>query len=96
MADGQPRYLSDREISIAGDEVWKSPASGADYPQRWAVSIAGLSPLQVRSEMPGQELMTNGSTKVTYFEGASDILDPKGKVVGRGYLEMTGYTPKNE
>jgi len=26
-----------------------------------------------------------------YWEGLCELLDSKGKLVGRGYLEMTGY-----
>jgi predicted secreted hydrolase len=96
MADGRPQYLSDKQISIAGSDAWKSPSSGAAYPQRWTVQVDGTSPLVVQSEMPGQELITNASTHVTYFEGASAVLDATGRTVGRGYLEMTGYAAKPE
>jgi predicted secreted hydrolase len=90
-SDGQPHYLSARQLTLTGDSPWKSPASGASYPQRWTVGILGMSSLTVTSEMPGQELITNASTKVTYFEGAASVTDDHGKPAGEGYLEMTGY-----
>jgi predicted secreted hydrolase len=91
-SDGKPHYLSDREIAIEGGDGWRGPTSGGVYPQRWTLRIAGLPPMVVRSLMPGQELVTSDSTDVTYFEGASEVLDEKGQHVGDGYLEMTGYS----
>lgn len=90
-ADAQPHYLSDHQLKITGSDVWTSPATGGKYPQKWLVNIEGHPPLTVISEMPGQELITTASTKVTYFEGAAEVRDEAGKSVGEGYLEMTGY-----
>jgi predicted secreted hydrolase len=39
-----------------------------------------------------QELDSRASTGAVYWEGLSELLDSHGKTVGRGYLEMTGYT----
>jgi predicted secreted hydrolase len=89
--DGQPHYLSDRDLTIEPSDNWKSPTSGGSYPQRWTIRCAGLPTLVVRSQMPGQELITSGSTDVTYFEGAAEVLDDHDKFAGEGYLEMTGY-----
>jgi predicted secreted hydrolase len=89
--DGQPHYLSGNQLSISGSSPWKSPASGAAYPQKWSVEITGQPKLIVGSEMTGQELITTSSTKVTYFEGAAKVSTDDGKAAGEGYLEMTGY-----
>ena len=50
--------------------------------------------LEVRAAFPAQELRTEESTAVTYWEGAIDVRGTRrGRpVTGRGYLEMTGYT----
>jgi predicted secreted hydrolase len=90
-ADGQPHYLSGDQLKISGSDVWTSPTSGGKYPQRWKLEVAGEPALTVQSEMPGQELITTSSTKVTYFEGAAEVRDAAGNPVGEGYLEMTGY-----
>jgi predicted secreted hydrolase len=90
-SDGQPHYLGESDLKITGSDAWTSPTSGGKYPQRWTVNIAGQPPLTVQSEMPGQELITTASTKVTYFEGAAEVRDAAGKPAGEGYLEMTGY-----
>ena len=53
---------------------------------------AGLE-LAVRATIDAQELHTDQSTGVTYWEGAVDAVGTRSgrPVVGRGYLEMTGY-----
>jgi predicted secreted hydrolase len=74
---------------------WRSPQSGATYPVTWQVHIpaTGLD-VTTAASVDAQELRTDGSTGVTYWEGAIDINGTSnGKPVrGRGYLEMTGYT----
>jgi predicted secreted hydrolase len=87
--DGKPAYLSAADLKFTGDKPWHSDASGADYPQRWSVVVRGR-PMTVQSDMPGQELVTTGTTKVDYFEGSATVLDGDGHAIGAGYLEMTG------
>jgi len=41
--------------------------------------------------MDAQELDGRASNGAVYWEGLSDLLDERGRRVGRGYLEMTGY-----
>ena len=47
----------------------------------------------VVAALDAQELHTDASTGVTYWEGAVDVSGQIGdrQVTGRGYLEMTGY-----
>jgi predicted secreted hydrolase len=90
-SDGQPHYLTDSQLKISGGSPWKSDASGASYPQQWTITVADQPPLMVTSDLPGQELITTASTKVTYFEGSATVTDNHGKHLGQGYLEMTGY-----
>jgi predicted secreted hydrolase len=48
----------------------------------------------VRAAVDAQELRTERSTGVTYWEGAVEVRGTRngGPARGRGYLEMTGYT----
>ena len=91
---GRPKYLTAKDItftpSSSTSELWKS-SSGGLYPQVWSLSVTGLPPLIVRSRMAGQELRTDATTKVDYFEGSCELTTTTGKSVGEGYLEMTGY-----
>jgi predicted secreted hydrolase len=89
--DGQPHYLSAQQIKLTNSDIWTSPTTGGKYPQKWTVSLDGQPPITVQSEMPGQELITTASTKVTYFEGAASVRDEAERNIGEGYLEMTGY-----
>lgn len=90
--EGKPRYLVEGEIELESSKPWKSPVSGGSYPQEWRVRLKGHEAITVRSVMPGQELTTQHSTNVNYFEGAVDVFDVRGKSIGEGYLEMTDYT----
>ena len=46
-----------------------------------------------QAAVDAQELRTDRSTGVTYWEGAIDVRGRRAgaEVAGRGYLEMTGY-----
>lgn len=69
---------------------WTSPRSQARYPVEWRVRVPGGA-YTVRAVLDAQELDSRGSTGAIYWEGLSELLDAGGRVVGRGYLEMTGY-----
>jgi predicted secreted hydrolase len=94
--DGKPHYLAAGDIQMIGSHDWTSPQSGGVYPQQWTVKVAGLPDLLVTSAMPGQELITSASTKVTYFEGVAHVTDLQGHPIGAGYLEMTGYSKSRD
>jgi predicted secreted hydrolase len=58
------------------------------------VSVPGLGiALNLRPLLENQELVTRGSTRVTYWEGAVAIEGSFAAVAvsGEGYVEMTGY-----
>ncbi len=69
---------------------WTSPLTRATYPVAWTVTTpAGR--FTVQAVIDPQELDSRQSTGTIYWEGLSDLLDSQGQLVGRGYLEMTGY-----
>ena len=69
---------------------WTSLASGATYPVDWVVRTP-TDFYTVRAVVDAQELDSRASTGAIYWEGLSDLIDSNGRIVGRGYLEMTGY-----
>ncbi len=74
---------------------WKSAVTGSQYPVTWTVRVPARDlTLDVAAALDGQELHTEQSTGVTYWEGAVDVAGSiRGEPVkGRGYLEMTGYS----
>jgi predicted secreted hydrolase len=97
QADGTTKHLALKDFRIDVAKRWKSPKSGADYPMKWQVSIPGEEiEFEITPAFPDQELITNRSTRVTYWEGAVRISGSIGKkpVGGSGYVEMTGYAGK--
>ena len=96
-ADGASKNLALKDYRIEVLQRWKSPASGATYPMKWKVTIPSeATELEITPVFPEQELITNRSTRVIYWEGAVQIRGTaRGKPVGgNGYVEMTGYAGK--
>ena len=93
-ADGKTRHLNLSEISVKVLERWKSPRSGGHYPSRWAIQIpsSGID-LTIAPALADQELVTKGSTGVTYWEGAisGQGTSQNQSVTCQGYAELTGY-----
>jgi predicted secreted hydrolase len=93
-SDGRATNLALSEMSVEVLDHWKSPKTGGKYPKRWKIEIpvAGIE-LVLNPLLADQELVTEGSTGVVYWEGA---VDGKGRSRGQevrceGYVEMTGY-----
>ncbi len=93
--DGDPTPLVRDDVRLLPGRRWSSPSSGAAYPVEWRVELPGLQAgFDVVAALDAQELHTDASTGVTYWEGAVDVSGQIGgrQVTGRGYLEMTGYS----
>lgn len=90
--DGASISLGPGDFTLEETARWKSPRSGASYPARWVLRVprAGVT-AEVVPLVKDQELVTEKSTRVTYWEGACDVTAPGGGPLGRAYVEMTGY-----
>ncbi len=91
---GRTTELSAADILLVPGRTWTSPSSGGRYPTEWDLRVPGRNiELSVTTAVDGQELRTEQSTGVAYWEGAIQVEgSASGKPVrGRGYLEMTGY-----
>lgn len=92
--DGKTRHLVLADFRVSVLDRWKSPRSGGVYPSRWRVEIPGAGiDLEIFPRLADQELTTEGSTGVIYWEGT---VAGKGRSAGQeisceGYVEMTGY-----
>ncbi|MGH9742049.1 MAG: lipocalin-like domain-containing protein [Candidatus Acidiferrum sp.] len=76
------------------DQHWISPATHANYPIAWKISVPKLGiVLAASTSLPDQELSRNASFVPAYWEGAITLVGHRGSVplTGVGYLEMTGY-----
>jgi predicted secreted hydrolase len=88
----QPLPLKDFEIKLL--DQWKSQKSGATYPSKWRLEVpVSRIELLLVPTVKDQELITQESTRVTYWEGSVKV---EGKyqgnpIKGMGYVELTGY-----
>jgi predicted secreted hydrolase len=92
--DGVVVPLKAADFDVAATGAWKSPRSGATYPAGWRLRVPSRRiDLSVAPKVPDQELVTNRSTRVTYWEGACAVSGSAdgGPVTGASYAELTGY-----
>lgn len=88
-ADGRVRVLSPGEIRFEPRRRWRSPRTEVEYPVAMRVR-AGDVVLDLEPLMDDQELDSRASTGTIYWEGAVRARGG-GRIVGLGYLELTGY-----
>lgn len=72
--------------------TWRSPRSNAVYPVEMGLTMGGAR-LRLVPLMDDQEVDARASTGGFYWEGAVRLLHD-GREIGRGYLELTGYTER--
>ena len=89
--DQPPHVFSPGEVIFRPLRYWVSPLTGARYPVEWLVRTPA-DIYTVRAIVDNQELDSRASTGTVYWEGLSELIDSNGRPVGRGYLEMTGYS----
>ncbi|WP_418315383.1 lipocalin-like domain-containing protein [Piscinibacter sakaiensis] len=89
---GNPgRNFAADEVVFSARRRWRSPHTQADYPVEWLIETpAGRFHLEALFD--DQELDSRRSTGAVYWEGLSRLRDAgRGRLLGHGYLEMTGY-----
>ena len=92
--NGASRYLAAKEYTVTPLGYWTSPKTKGKYPMGWRVEVPSQQlSLTLRPAFEDQELVTEESTKVAYWEGATDVEGTAGgnPVTGQAYVEMTGY-----
>jgi predicted secreted hydrolase len=82
--------FSHGEVEFKALRRWQSPASRASYPVEWLVRTPADF-YSVTAVVDNQELDSSQSTGAVYWEGLCEVHDSNQRLVGRGYLEMTGY-----
>lgn len=88
-AAGQLTVFGPAQISFEALRHWHSPRTGAAYPVAMRVR-AGARTIELIPMFDDQEIDARASTGTVYWEGAVTAR-LEGKIVGRGYLELTGY-----
>ena len=88
-ADGRVRVLKPDEVSFDPARRWRSPRTGVEYPVAMRLKAGELN-LDLEPLLDDQELDARASTGTIYWEGAVSAKSG-GKLLGSGYLELTGY-----
>jgi len=94
LQDGIHYALLLKEFQVQSLGRWRSRKSGATYPSEWRIVVPGHRiELMLTPTVKDQELITQESTRVTYWEGSVKV---EGKyqgnpMKGMGYVELTGY-----
>jgi predicted secreted hydrolase len=89
-AAGMQRVLAPGEVRIVPLRQWRSPRTNVTYPVSVRVE-AGAVAVELEPLMDDQELDSRGTVGTIYWEGAVRAR-VEGRVVGRGYLELVGYS----
>lgn len=90
--DGQSEALGAEAVVMTPLRWWTSPQTGARYPVQWRVRVpAQALDFELSALVDGQEW--TGDLK--YWEGAVGARrhNAPDVLAGRGYLELTGYSP---
>lgn len=93
-SNGSSQHLGSEEFEITALSYWKSPKTGAEYPNKWQIKVPKLNILLVVEPLlSDQELDTRGTTMIVYWEGACSVSGSRnGKNVdGNAYVELVGY-----
>ena len=88
-ASGQSRVYANDAVRFTVLRLWQSPRTGTRYPVAFRVTIGSLE-IELEPLMDDQENDTRQTTGAVYWEGAVRVFS-KGKRIGSGYLELTGY-----
>ena len=88
---GSLYVFSPGEVIFKPTRFWKSSATQTTYPVEWVVRTPADF-YTVKAVIDNQELDSRSSTGSIYWEGLSELINSNGQKVGRGYLEMTGYS----
>jgi predicted secreted hydrolase len=88
-SSGVERALRDEDVRLSVGKQWQSPRGGV-YPAEWRLQVPSLGlEMQLRPVLADQEL----DTTPRYWEGAVDVVGSRSgaALLGRGYVELTGY-----
>jgi predicted secreted hydrolase len=97
-AKGDPVAVRWENVRLQETKSWTSPRTKARYPAGWKIAVGPLRlDLSLDPLLPDQELVTEKSTGVTYWEGACRVSGSRAgrPVEGRAYAELTGYAGRD-
>jgi predicted secreted hydrolase len=90
-----PRHLGPDRFTWEPTGHWTSPLTGARYPNHVRLTAPDPVSGQVRvlelEPLAEAQEIADPLGGVAYWEGACRIRDPQGRILGKAYLELTGY-----
>lgn len=91
---GESDFVEGTRVDAAGASRLERPRMAPGrrwngYPVEWELTVDGER-LRLEPTLDDQENVGRGFG-VRYWEGSVRVLDAEGRVVGRGFVEMTGY-----
>ena len=90
--DSQGRVLEfTKEFTIKAMSNWTSPTTKIEYPSRIELTV-NKNIYLIEPTLKDQELNSQRSGGLSYWEGSCRVKDLSGKIIGNAYLELTGYT----
>ena len=95
---GPPVPIRWSDVRFSETKTWVSPHTRARYPAGWEIAVPSLDlRLAIAPLLSDQELITEKSTGVTYWEGACRVAGSRAgrAVTGRAYAELTGYAGRD-
>jgi len=93
-SNGEAAYLPVSAFRVEVLGSWRSKKSGITYPSAWRLKLPEYdADVSLTPTLADQELTTQKSTLVNYWEGSVKVTGTVGgkPVQGRGYVELTGY-----
>ena len=92
--DAATTHLTRDDVVVRTVTHWTSPVSHARYPAQWIVDVPSVQlRVTLTPVLANQELRTEHSTRVTYWEGAVSVEGhyQQAPIAGNGYVELVGY-----
>ncbi len=91
--NGITEVLLDTDFTIAPGKEWTSSKTGITYPVEWAINIPKKNiSITTQSIVDNSEFDARLTTYNIYWEGAVNV---QGSHTGQGFMELYGYTEKN-
>jgi predicted secreted hydrolase len=88
-AAGRLTVFAPQEVIFTPKHTWRSPRTSIVYPIEWEVRAGDLK-VSIRPLMMDQEFNARETAHTIYWEGAVRAYRAD-ELIGRGYLELTGY-----
>jgi predicted secreted hydrolase len=95
---GDPKPIAWSDVGLVPRSTWTSPRSKATYPAVWSLAVRSIGlEATITPLLTDQELVTEKSTGITYWEGDCRVEGTKNglPIGGRAYVEMTGYAGRD-